>query len=102
MRRDLQPDAAQGDRLQAGRRVADVRHLLPRTPRFDADGKVTEKARITVYQNGTLLHEDAEIQGPTGIHYEQYKGEVAKGPVVLQGDHNTVQFRNVWLVPANY
>ena len=73
-----------------------------RAPRFDADGKVTEKARATVYQNGTLLHEDAEIQGPTGIQYEQYKGEVAKGPVVLQGDHDTVLFRNVWLVPGKY
>ena len=31
VRRILQPDAAQGDRLQARRRVADVRHLLPRT-----------------------------------------------------------------------
>jgi hypothetical protein len=27
---------------------------------------------------------------------------VPKGPIVLQGDHDTVQFRNVWLVPANY
>ena len=73
-----------------------------RAPRFDADGKVTEKARATVYQNGTLLHQDAEFHGPTGIQYEQYKGEVAKGPVVLQGDHDTVQFRNVWLVPEKY
>jgi hypothetical protein len=29
-------------------------------------------------------------------------GEVPKGPIVLQGDHDTVQFRNVWLVPTNY
>lgn len=73
-----------------------------RAPRFDADNKLTEKARVTVYQNGTLIHEDAEIKGPTGIHYEQYKGEVPKGPLVLQGDHDTVQFRNVWLLPAKY
>jgi hypothetical protein len=73
-----------------------------RAPRFDADGKLVEKARVTVYQNETLIHEDAEIKGPTGIHYKQYKGEVPKGPIVLQGDHDTVQFRNVWLVPAKY
>ncbi len=73
-----------------------------RAPRFDAAGKLVEKARVTVYQNETLIHEDAEIKGPTGIHYEQYKGEVPKGPIVLQGDHDTVQFRNVWLVPAKY
>jgi hypothetical protein len=73
-----------------------------RAPRFDTDGKVTENARATVYHNGTLVQEDQEFKGPTGIQYEQYKGEVAKGPVVLQGDHDTVQFRNVWLVPENY
>jgi hypothetical protein len=73
-----------------------------RAPRFDDSGKLVEKARATVYQNGTLIHEDAEIQGPTGIQYEQYKGEVPKGPIVLQGDHDTVQFRNVWILPAQY
>jgi len=73
-----------------------------RAPRFDADGKRSENARATVYHNGTLVQEDAEFHGPTGIQYEQYKGEVPKGPVVLQGDHDTVQFRNVWLVPAKY
>ena len=73
-----------------------------RAPRFDADGKRVEKARATVYQNNILLHEDAEIQGPTGIQYEQYKGEVPKGPIVLQGDHDTVLFRNVWILPEQY
>ena len=73
-----------------------------RAPRFDAGGKLVEKARATVYQNGVLIHEDEEFQGPTGIQYEQYKGEAPKGPVVLQGDHDTVQFRNVWIVPQKY
>jgi hypothetical protein len=73
-----------------------------RAPRFDTDGKVVEKARATVYQNGIAVHEDAEFQGPTGIQYEQYKGEAPKGPIVLQGDHDSVKFRNVWVVPASY
>jgi hypothetical protein len=73
-----------------------------RAPRFDAAGKRVEKARATVYQNGILIHENEEIQGPTGIQYEQYKGEVPKGPIVLQGDHDTVLFRNVWIVPEKY
>jgi hypothetical protein len=73
-----------------------------RAPRFSADGKVVERARATVYQNGILLHEDAEFKGPTGIQYEQYQGEAPRGPIVLQGDHDTVQFRNVWVVPAKY
>jgi hypothetical protein len=73
-----------------------------RAPRFDAEGKVVEQARATVYQNGILIHENAEFHGPTGIQYEQYKGEAAKGPVVLQGDHRIVRFRNVWIVPEKY
>jgi hypothetical protein len=73
-----------------------------RAPRFDANGKVIENARATVYQNGVLIHEDAEFQGPTGIQYEEYKEEAPKGPIVLQGDHDAVQFRNVWVVPAQY
>ena len=80
--------------------MADDGHLLPRA-RFD-DGKLVVKARATVYQNGTLIHEDEEIPSPTGIQYEQYKGEVPKGPIVLQGDHDPVQFRNVWVVPEKY
>jgi hypothetical protein len=73
-----------------------------RAPRLDANGKVIENARATVYQNGVLIHEDAEFHGPTGIQYEQYKNEAPKGPIVLQGDHDAVQFRNVWVVPAQY
>ena len=73
-----------------------------RAPRFDGAGKLTDNARATVYQNGTLIHENQAFKGPTGIQYEQYKGDAAKGPVILQGDHDAVQFRNVWLVPAKY
>ena len=73
-----------------------------RAPRFGKKGKVVEPARATVYQNGTLIQQDAEFKGPTGIQYEQYKTEAPKGPIVLQGDHDPVQFRNVWVVPASY
>jgi hypothetical protein len=73
-----------------------------RAPRFDADGKVVENARATVYQNGVLIHKNQEFKGPTGIQYDIFKGEEAKGPVVLQGDHDIVQFRNVWVLPAKY
>ena len=73
-----------------------------RAPRFDDAKKLVEKARATVYQNGILIHEDEEIKGPTGIQYGEFKGEVPKGPIVLQGDHDTVLFRNVWIVPEQY
>ncbi len=65
--------------------------------RFDADGKtVTQKARVTVFQNGLCVQNNQEINGGTGI---AGKGDVAEGPIYLQFHNNTVQFRNVWIVP---
>lgn len=72
--------------------------IVFRAPRFDADKKVVEKARATVYQNGILVQDNQEFNGPTGIQYGEFKGEVPKGPIVLQGNHDPVQFRNVWAV----
>ena len=73
--------------------------IIFRAPRFDDAGKVTAKARATVFQNGILVQNNEEFNGPTGIQYSQYKDEVKTGPLILQGDHDPVQFRNVWIVP---
>ncbi len=73
--------------------------IIFRAPRLDAEGKVVEKARATVFQNGVLIHANEEFNGPTGIQYGEFKGEAATGPIVLQGDHDPVQFRNIWVVP---
>ncbi|MFZ4507801.1 MAG: 3-keto-disaccharide hydrolase [Fimbriimonas sp.] len=70
-----------------------------RAPRFDAAGKVTEPARATVIHNGVVVHNNASFTGPTGIQYGEYKGEAPLGPIVLQGDHGNVEFRNVWVLP---
>ncbi len=73
--------------------------ILFHAPRFDADGKVIQEARVTVYQNNSLIQDNAYFEKPTGIQYGEYKNEVPVGPLVLQGDHNPVSFRNVWLIP---
>jgi len=52
-----------------------------------------------VFHNGVLIHVNEEFNGPTGIKYGEFKGESAVGPIVLQGDHDPVQFRNSWIVP---
>lgn len=64
-------------------------------PRFDADGKKTAPARVTVRHNGVVIHEDLELPAitPGG-----FKDEQASGPLKLQDHGNPVQFRNVWLV----
>lgn len=73
--------------------------IVFRAPRFGPNGEVTEKARVTVFHNGLLVQNNEEFAGPTGIQYEQFKGEAKTGPIVLQGDHDPVQFRNIWIVP---
>ena len=72
--------------------------IVFRAPRFDKENKVVEKPRATVFQNGILVQNNEEFTGMTGIQYEQYKEMTKTGPIILQGDHDPVQFRNVWVV----
>jgi Domain of Unknown Function (DUF1080) len=69
-----------------------------RAPRFDADGKRTENAKfLKVELNGTVLHENVEMKGPTpgGLTGK----EAAQGPLMFQGDHGAVAFRNIKITP---
>ena len=63
-------------------------------PRFDANGKKTEDARfIRVELNGVVLHEDVVVTGPTRGSLAD--DEKARGPLLIQGDHGAVAFRNI-------
>jgi hypothetical protein len=73
--------------------------IIFRAPRFGADGKVTDQPRVTVIQNGILIQNNNDFNGMTGIQYGEYKEAVKTGPIILQGDHDVVQFRNVWVAP---
>lgn len=69
-------------------------HILFRAPRFDENGEKTENARFErVYLNGALIHEDAEVSGPTRA--AAFDDENAEGPLMFQGDHGPVAFRNI-------
>ena len=69
-------------------------------PRFDAAGKKTANAKIVkAVLNGEVIHENQEMKTPTGSNY--VKPEVAAGPLMLQGDHGPVAFRNVRVRPLN-
>jgi hypothetical protein len=62
-------------------------------------GKVTEKARVTLVWNGEKVIDNAEIDGPTGAALD---GNVTEpGPILLQGDHGKVSFRNIKIKPLN-
>lgn len=65
--------------------------------RFDANGNKTANARMTVVHNGVLTIDDAEVDGGTGIAPVVPEGQ--PGPLLLQGDHGPVQYRNIYLRP---
>jgi hypothetical protein len=67
-------------------------------PKFDKDGKKIAHARIVkAILNGQLIHENQEMETPTGNNYT--KKEMAVGPLMLQGDHGPVAFRDVKVRP---
>jgi hypothetical protein len=69
-----------------------------RAPRFDAEGKKTECARIErAVLNGQVIHEKLELATPTGHAWT--RPEVARGPLLLQADHGPVAFRKVRVRP---
>jgi len=67
--------------------------IVFRAARFDGEKK-TENARITVYQNGQLIHDDYALPRKTGAGKKE--GPEPR-PIKLQGHHNPVRFRNVWI-----
>jgi hypothetical protein len=70
-----------------------------RAPKFDADGKKTKNARVTVIHNGVTIHQDAEIEGPTVAAAEQREAP-GPAPVMLQDHGNPVRYRNVYAMPV--
>ena len=68
--------------------------ILFQAPRFDADGKKTANAQfLKIALNGQTLHENLEMPGPTpsGVTGK----EAALGPIMFQGDHGPVAYRNI-------
>lgn len=65
-----------------------------RAPRFDAAGKKAEDAKfVKVTHNGTVIHENVSVNGPTTA--AAYTDEQPLGPIMLQGDHGPVAYRNL-------
>jgi hypothetical protein len=71
-----------------------------RAPRFDDDGRVVERARVTVLHNGVLVQNDVEIYGATAHDRPAfYTAHGPKAPLRLQNHGNPVRYRNVWIRP---
>ncbi|MFQ6132411.1 MAG: DUF1080 domain-containing protein [Armatimonadota bacterium] len=60
-----------------------------RAARLDEDGKKAADARITVYHNGVLIHDDVRLPS---------RSPGTPGGLLLQDHGNPVQYRNIWVV----
>jgi hypothetical protein len=73
-------------------------HIWFQAPRFDAAGKKTQNAKfIRVVFNGLSVQKDVEVDGPTRAALEI--PEAQTNPIMLQGDHGPVAFRNIYVRP---
>ena len=69
-----------------------------KAPRFDAKGKKTANARIVkILLNDKLIQENIELKRPTpgGVNGK----EKAMGPLMFQGNHGSVAYRNIKIKP---
>lgn len=64
------------------------------SPRFDATGKKIQNAIFKkVILNGVLIQENIEVSGMTrGALFDK---EAALGPIIIQGDHGPIAFKNI-------
>jgi hypothetical protein len=69
-----------------------------RAPRFDPAGRKIEAARfLRVLFNGLAVQKDVDVDGPTRAHLAI--PEAAQNPLMIQGDHGPVAFRNIYVRP---
>jgi len=66
-------------------------------PRFDKEGALLRKARVTVLHNGVLVQDNVEIEGITRLEPTVYKAAPEKLPLRLQDHENAVRYRNIWV-----
>jgi len=75
-----------------------VYDVIFRAPRFDGQGNKTANARFEkVVWNGEVVHEHVPVEGHTRA--AMLEEETATGPLMLQGDHGPVAYRNIVLRP---
>ena len=67
-------------------------------PKFDEQGKVVDRARVTVLHNGVLVQNNVEIYGIT--YNDRPALYIAHSPqesLRLQDHGNPMRFRNIWI-----
>ncbi|MGI9472598.1 MAG: family 16 glycoside hydrolase [Rubripirellula sp.] len=67
--------------------------------RYDAEGKKTSDARMTVRLNGVVVQNDVTV--PKTTTAAKLKESPDPGPIYLQDHGNPVRFRNIWVQPRD-
>lgn len=91
-----QPVGGSAPRVNASRKPGEWQwfDITFRAPRFDARGQKTANARfVRVMHNGVEVQRDVEVDGGTRAHMNI--AEAPMNPLMLQGDHGPVAFRNL-------
>jgi hypothetical protein len=84
--------------VNASKEPGEWQHLeiLFKAPRFNSKGDKIENAVFKkVKLNGITIHKNAEVTGPTASSLDEK--EESSGPLMLQGDHGPVAYRNIKL-----
>jgi sugar phosphate isomerase/epimerase len=71
-------------------------HVIFRAPRFKEGRKIANARFEKVWHNGQLIHENLELNGPTRAGISN--NEKPTGPLLFQGDHGPIAYRNCWVV----
>jgi hypothetical protein len=67
-------------------------------PRFAADSTLVRPAYMTVLQNGVLIQDHVELEGPTlYIGTPAWQAHAPELPLLLQDHGNPVSYRNIWI-----
>ncbi len=84
-----------GPRVNASKAPGLWQHIAIsyQAPRFDKSGKkIANAVFLKVTLNGTIIHENVEVSGPTRGAMSQ---DVPMGPLRIQGDHGSLAIKNM-------
>lgn len=72
--------------------------IIFRRPRFDPNGRLIAPARMTVFHNGVLVHNNQAMEGATAHRARAtYTPHEDRLPLMLQDHGDLVRFRNIWI-----
>jgi hypothetical protein len=87
---------AAAPRVNASKKPGEWQHMIIdyQAPKYDAAGKKTANMKfVKITLNDQVIHENVEMKGPTPTGLTGK--EAPTGPIMFQGDHGPVSFRNI-------